>query len=163
MHYDILEDTNSSVRRSSCAIAREIGDNPAAAVNPGPGQPAVVIPGYAPSNTFRATNSAGAALYAQSSGVRLGFDKDGVGGNDYLPARNAAGQVIVAGTDPNAVANGMAVVPFWEDVTVFNGSRLWGLNCGLVGDPKTTTPCRDYFDPTRYPGRCPALRGGRRG
>ena len=75
--------------------------------------------------------------------MQLTYDKDGVGGNDFLPARNAAGQVIVAGTDPNATAGGLPVVPFWEDVTVFNGSRLWGLNCGLVGDPATRTACRD--------------------
>jgi outer membrane receptor protein involved in Fe transport len=150
MHYDITAGHKFFGEAQFLRDRTEIGDNPAAAVNPGPGQPAVVIPGYAPSNTFRATNASGAPLYAQSSGVRLGFDKDGVGGNDFLPARNAAGQVIVAGTDPNAVANGLPVVPFWEDVTVFNGSRLWGLNCGLVGDPQTKTPCRDYFDPTRY-------------
>jgi iron complex outermembrane receptor protein len=150
MHYEIAEGHNFFGEAQFLRDRTEIGDNPAAAVNPGPGQPNVIIPGYAPSNTFRALNAAGNPLYAQSSGVRLGFDKDGVGGNDFLPARNAAGQVIVAGTDPNAVAGGLAVVPFWEDVTVFNGSRLWGLNCGLVGDPKTTTACRDYFDPTRY-------------
>ena len=34
-------------------------------------------------------NSAGVALYAQSSGVQLGYDKDGNGVNDFLPARNA--------------------------------------------------------------------------
>ena len=150
MHYDIADGHKFFGEAQFLRDRTRIGDNPSAAVNPGPGQPAVIIPGYAPSNTFRATNAAGVPLYAQSSGVQLGFDKDGVGGNDFLPARNATGQVIVAGTDPNAVANGMPVVPFWEDVTVFNGSRLWGLNCGLVGDPKTTTACRDSFDPTRY-------------
>jgi outer membrane receptor for ferrienterochelin and colicin len=126
-------------------------DTPGAAVNPGPGQPAVIIPGYAPSNTFRAMNSGGAALYAQSSGVRLGYDKDGVGGNDYVPARDAAGRVIVVGTDPSAVgANGLPVVPFWEDVTVANGSRIFGLNCNLPGDPTATENCRDTYNTTRY-------------
>jgi outer membrane receptor for ferrienterochelin and colicin len=128
-----------------------IVDTPGAAVNPGPGQPAVIIPGYAPSNTFRATTSAGVPLYAQSSGVRLGYDKDGVGGNDFIPARDAAGRVIVAGTDPNAVgANGLAVTPFWEDVTVANGSRIFGLNCNLPGDPTTTVNCRSQYNTTRY-------------
>jgi outer membrane receptor for ferrienterochelin and colicin len=150
VHYDIAEGHHFFGEAQFLRDRTEIGDNPAAAVNPGPGQPSVIIPGYAPSNTFRATTASGVPLYAQSSGVQLTYDKDGVGGNDFLPARNAAGQVIVAGTDPNAIVGGMPVVPFWEDVTVFNGSRLWGLNCGLVGDPRTTTPCRDYFDPTRY-------------
>ncbi|MEP7314295.1 MAG: TonB-dependent receptor plug domain-containing protein, partial [Pseudomonadota bacterium] len=94
-------------------------DTPGAAVNPGPGQPGVIIPGYAPSNTFRALNSLGQPLYAQSSGTQLGFDKDGVGGNDFLPARAANGSVIVVGTNAAALgANGLPVVPFWEDVTV---------------------------------------------
>jgi iron complex outermembrane receptor protein len=150
MHYELSEKHRFFGEAQFLRTRTEIGDNPAAAVNPGPGQPNVIIPGYAPSNTFRATNAGGAPLYAQSSGVQLTYDKDGVGGNDFLPARNAAGQVIVVGTDPNAIAGGLPVVPFWEDVTVFNGSRLWGLNCGLAGDPATRTPCRDYFDPTRY-------------
>jgi len=149
-HYEIAEGHVFFGEAQFLRTRTEIGDNPAAAVNPGPGQPSVIIPGYAPSNTFRAANASGVPLYAQSSGIQLGYDKDGVGGNDFLPARDAAGRVIVAGTDPAATANGMPVVPFWEDVTVFNGSRLWGLNCGLVGDPRTRTPCRDYFDPTRY-------------
>jgi len=128
-----------------------IVDTPGAAVNPGPGQPPVIIPGYAPSNTFRAMSSAGAPLYAQNSGVRLDFDKDGVGGNDFVPARDAAGRVIVVGTDPNAVgANGLPVIPFWEDVTVFNGSRIFGLNCNLPGDPATTENCRNTYNTTRY-------------
>jgi outer membrane receptor for ferrienterochelin and colicin len=125
-------------------------DTAGAAVNPGPGQPSVIIPGYAPSNTFRAMNSAGAALYAQNSGVQLGYDKDGDGVNDFLPARTATGQVIVAGTDPNAVAGGLPVVPFWEDVTVFAGSRIFGMNCNLPGDPATTHNCRSDLNPTRY-------------
>ena len=150
MHYEIAEGHQFFGEAQFLRTRTEIGDNPAAAVNPGPGQPSVIIPGYAPSNSFRATTASGVPLYAQNSGVRLGYDKDGVGGNDFLPARNANGQVIVAGTDPNAVVGGQPVVPFWEDVTVFNGSRLWGLNCGLVGDAKTTTACRDDFDPTRY-------------
>jgi outer membrane receptor protein involved in Fe transport len=149
-HYDIADGHRFFGEAQFLRDRTRIGDNPSAAVNPGPGQPAVIIPGYSPSNTFRAVTSGGTPLYAQNSGVRLGYDKDGVGGNDYLPARDAAGQVIVAGTDPNAIVNGMSVVPFWEDVNIFAGSRLWGLNCGLVGDPHTTTACRDYFDPTRY-------------
>jgi outer membrane receptor for ferrienterochelin and colicin len=150
MHYELADGHNFFGEAQFLRTRTEIGDNPAAAVNPGTGQPNVIIPGYAPSNTFRATNAAGVPLYAQSSGVQLSYDKDGIGGNDFLPARGATGQVIVAGTDPNATAGGLPVVPFWEDVTIFNGSRLWGLNCGLVGDPKTRKACRDDFDPTRY-------------
>lgn len=150
MHYDLAEGHRFFGEAQFLRTRTIIGDNPAAAVNPGPGQPGVVIPGYAPSNPFRATTADGVPLYAQNSGVQLTYDKDGVGGNDFLPARDAAGKVIVAGTDPNAVIGGLPVVPFWEDVTVFNGSRLWGLNCGLVGDPATRTSCRDSFDPTRY-------------
>ncbi|MBK9253608.1 MAG: TonB-dependent receptor [Proteobacteria bacterium] len=126
-------------------------DTPGAAANPGPGQPAVIVPGYAPSNSFRAMNSAGVALYAQSSGVQLGFDKDGNGVNDFLPARSAAGQVIVVGTDPAALgANGLPVVPFWEDVTVVAGSRIFGMTCNLPGNPATTYNCRNDLNSTRY-------------
>lgn len=126
-------------------------DTPGAAVNPGPGQPPVIIPGYAPSNPFRAQTSTGAPLYAQNSGIQLGFDKDGDGVNDYLPARNEAGQVIVVGTDPGAVgANGLPVVPFWEDVSIVNGSRIFGLNCNLPGDPAARFNCRHVLNPTRY-------------
>jgi outer membrane receptor for ferrienterochelin and colicin len=128
-----------------------IVDTPGAAVNPGPGQPSVIIPGYAPSNAFRALSSTGVPLYAQSSGVQLGFDKDHNGVNDFLPARNAAGQVIVTGTNPAAIgANGLPVVPFWEDVTVVAGSRIFGLGCNLPGDPATTHNCRNELNPTRY-------------
>ncbi|HEU4625108.1 MAG TPA: TonB-dependent receptor [Steroidobacteraceae bacterium] len=138
-----------------------IVDTPGAAVNPGPGQPPVIIPGYAPSNTFRAMDSAGVPLYAESSGVRLGYDKDGVGGNDFLPARDASGRVIVAGTDPNAVgSNGLPVVPFWEDVTVANGSRIFGLNCNLPGDPTTTRNCRETYNTTRYEVNANRFLGG---
>jgi iron complex outermembrane receptor protein len=150
MHYEINPSLKFFGEAQMLRVRTEVGDNPAAAVNPGQGQPGVVIPGYAPSNTFRAVSATGQPLYAQNSGVQLGFDKDGVGGNDFIPARNAAGQVIVAGTDPNATVNGLPVVPFWEDVTLFNGSRLWGLTCGLPGDPATRTACRQSFDPSRY-------------
>ncbi|MEP7311702.1 MAG: TonB-dependent receptor, partial [Pseudomonadota bacterium] len=47
-------------------------------------------------------------------------------------------------------ANGLPVVPFWEDVTVFAGSRIFGLNCNLPGDPATTHNCRYDLNPTRY-------------
>jgi outer membrane receptor protein involved in Fe transport len=70
--------------------------------------------------------------------------------NDFLPARSATGQVIVVGTDPNAVAGGLPVVPFWEDVTVFAGSRIFGLNCNLPGNPATTYNCRNDLNSTRY-------------
>jgi iron complex outermembrane recepter protein len=126
-------------------------DTPGGAVNPGPGQPAVIIPGYAPSNTFRAQTSAGVPLYAQNSGVQLGFDKDGNGVNDFLPARAANGQVIVVGTNAAAVgANGLAVVPFWEDVGIVAGSRMLSMTCNLPGDPTSIDNCRSRIDPTRY-------------
>jgi iron complex outermembrane receptor protein len=47
-------------------------------------------------------------------------------------------------------ANGLPVVPFWEDVTVANGSRIFGLNCNLPGDPTATENCRDTYNTTRY-------------
>ena len=129
----------------------QIVDTPGAAASPGPGQPAVIIPGYSPSNTFRASTSAGTPLYAQNSGVQLGFDKDGNGVNDFVPARGTNGQVIVTGTDPNAVgANGLPVVPFWEDVTLVAGSRIFGLSCNLPGDPSSTYNCRNDLNSTRY-------------
>ncbi|MCP5145258.1 MAG: TonB-dependent receptor [Gammaproteobacteria bacterium] len=104
----------------------------------------VTIPGYAPSNAFRAVNAAGAALYAQSSGLQLPFDKDGDGFNDFLPARDpATGRVIVVGTDPAAMAGGMPVVPFWEDVTIVAGSRQLGLQCNLPGNPQDDYNCRN--------------------
>jgi iron complex outermembrane recepter protein len=128
-----------------------ITDTPGAAANPGPGQPPVIIPGYAPSNTFRAMNSAGAPLYAQRSTTQLGFDKDGNGANDWVPARAANGQVIVVGTNPAALdANGQQVIPFWEDVTVFAGSRIFGMTCNLPGDPSTSHNCREDINSTRY-------------
>ena len=126
-------------------------DTPGAAANPGPGQPAVIIPGYAPSNGFRALNCAGGPLYAQNSGTQLTYDKDGNGVNDFLPARNAAGQVIVVGTNPNALdVNGRQVVPFWEDVTVVAGSRIFGMTCNLPGDPASTYNCRNDLNTTKY-------------
>ena len=121
-----------------------IADTPGAAVNPGPGAPNVIIPGYAPSNTFRALNAAGQPLYAQSSGVQLGYDKNGDGINEFVPARAANGAVIVTGTDPTTG------IPFWEDVTIAAGSRIFGLTCNLPGDPATTENCRNTINETRY-------------
>jgi outer membrane receptor protein involved in Fe transport len=153
--FEVHHDFNDSLRFFGEAGVLQtrvlVVDNPGGAVNVGPGQPPVVIPGYAPSNPFRAMSSAGQPLYAQNSGVRLGYDKDGVGGNDYLPARDGSGRVIVVGTDPNALgANGLPVVPFWEDTTLVAGSRIFGLNCNLPGDPASTDNCRQHLDPTRY-------------
>jgi iron complex outermembrane recepter protein len=126
-------------------------DTPGGAANPGPGQPAVIIPGYAPSNTFRAMNSAGAPLYAQRSAVQLGFDKDGNGINDWVPARATNGSVIVVGTNANALdANGQPVIPFWEDVTLTAGSRIFGMTCNLPGDTHTSHNCREDINSTRY-------------
>jgi iron complex outermembrane receptor protein len=128
-------------------------DAPGAAVNPGPGQPNVVIPGYAPGNPFRAMTATGALLYAQPSAVQLGFDKDGDGVNEYVPLRDATGAVLlnlgadgIAGTADDAVGG----IPFWEDVVVANGSRIFGLNCNLPGDPATTKNCRSEVNDTRY-------------
>ena len=136
-------------------------DTPGAAANPGPGQPAVIIPGYAPSNTFRAVNSTLQPLYAQRSTVQLGFDKDGVGGNDWVPARNAAGQVIVVGTNPAALdVNGNPVIPFWEDVTVTAGSRIFGMTCNLPGATNTSHNCREDINSTRYQVDAMRLVGG---
>ena len=60
-------------------------------------------------------------------------------------------QVIVVGTDPNALgANGLPVVPFWEDVTVVAGSRIFGMTCNLPGDPSTSHNCRNDLNSTRY-------------
>jgi len=151
VHHEINPSLKFFGEASFLRVRTALTDTPGAAVNPGPGQPGVIIPGYAPANTFRALNSAGVPLYAQNSGVQLGYNKDGVGGNDFLAARNAAGQVIVVGTDPNALgANGLQVVPFWEDVTVFAGSRIFGMTCNLPGDPASSVNCRDQLNPTRY-------------
>lgn len=152
---EVRHEFNNSLRffgeASFLRVRSGIVDTPGAAINVGPGQPGVIVPGYAPSNIFRAMDANGAPLYAQNSGTRLGYDKDNVGGNDWLPARNAAGQVIVVGTDPAAVgANGLEVVPFWEDVTVFAGSRVFGLACNLPGDPSDTHNCRNDLNTTLY-------------
>jgi len=162
---EVHHDFNDSVRfygeASFLSNHTSIVDTPGAAVNPGPGQPAVIIPGYAPSNTFRALNSAGVPLYAQSSGKQLGYDKDGNGVNDFIPDRNpATGQVIVVGTNSAAISNGLPVVPFWEDVTVFAGSRIFGLNCNLPGDPASTYNCRTNINPTVYEVDAMRLVGG---
>jgi iron complex outermembrane recepter protein len=128
-------------------------DTPGAGVNPAPGQPAVIIPGYAPSNTFRAVTASGAPLYAVPSAVQLSYDKNGDGINEFVPTRNPTGAVVLnlgldgqAGTADDAVGG----VPFWEDVTVFNGSRIFGLNCNLPGDPATSRNCRQDINSTRY-------------
>lgn len=164
VHHEVNDSLKFFGEASFLRTRTALTDTPGAAVNPGPGQPAVIIPGYAPSNTFRALNSAGVPLYAQSSGTRLTYDKDGVGGNDFLPARSATGQVIVVGTDPNALgANGLPVVPFWEDVTVFNGSRIFGLTCNLPGDPGTTYNCRNDINSTRYHVDAQRFMGGLEG
>lgn len=131
----------------------ELVDAPGAAVNPGPGQPPVVIPGYAPGNPFRAQSASGALLYAQPSAVQLGYDKDGDGINEYVPLRDATGAVLLnVGADgiPGTADDAVGGVPFWEDVTVVNGSRIFGLNCNLPGDPGTTYNCRNDINSTRY-------------
>ena len=136
-----------------------IVDNPAAAVNPGPGQPGVIIPGYAPSNTFRATNSLDLPLYAQSSGVQLGYDKDGVGGNDFLPARNATGQVIVAARIPNAAANGLAVVPVLGRRDGLQRQPALGPQLRTAGRSGDAHALPRRLRPHALPGRRAAVRG----
>jgi len=134
-------------------------DAPGAAVNPGPGQPNVVIPGYAPGNQFRArtagatATSAGALLFALPSAIQLGYDKDGDGINEWIPRRDAAGAVMlnagldnIVGTADDAIGG----VPFWEDATLFAGSRIFGLNCNLPGDPAAPYNCRNEINRTRY-------------
>ena len=49
--------------------------------------------------------------------MQLGYDKNGDGINEFVPARAANGAVIVTGTDPTTG------IPFWEDVTIAAGSR----------------------------------------
>jgi iron complex outermembrane recepter protein len=151
LHHEFNESLKFFGEASFLNTRTQIVDTPGAAASPGPGQPAVIIPGYSPSNTFRASTSAGTPLYAQNSGVQLGFDKDGDGVNDFVPDRGANGQVIVVGTNPNAIgANGRPVVPFWEDVTLVAGSRIFGLGCNLPGDPSSTYNCRNDLNSTRY-------------
>lgn len=163
-HHDFSDSLRLFGEASFLRTRTGLVDTPGGAVNPGPGQPAVIIPGYAPSNPFRAMNSAGVPLYAQNSGVQLGYDKDGNGVNDYLPARSATGQVIVVGTNPLALdANGLPVVPFWEDVTVAAGSRILGLNCNLPGDPASTYNCRNDLNTTLYQVDAHRLVGGLEG
>ena len=151
MHHEFNDSLKFFGEAGFLRTRTQLVDTPGAAANPGPGQPAVIVPGYAPGNTFRALNSAGVALYAQSSGVQLGYDKDGNGVNDFLPARATNGSVIVVGTDPNALgANSLPVVPFWEDVTVVAGSRIFGMTCNLPGDPSSSYNCRNDLNSTRY-------------
>jgi iron complex outermembrane recepter protein len=145
VHHEINESLKFFGEAGFQRVRVKIIDTPGGAVN----ITGVTIPGYAPSNTFRAYNSAGVALYAQNSGIQLGYDKDGNGVNDFLPARNAQGQVIVVGTNAAALdVNGRQVVPFWEDVTIRSG-RIFGLTCNLPGNPGTTENCRSQLDPTR--------------
>jgi outer membrane receptor protein involved in Fe transport len=153
VHHDFNESLRFFGEVGFLRTRTALTDTPGGAVNVGPGQPVVTIPGYAPSNPFRAYNSAGQALYAQrnTQNVQLGFDKDGDGVNEWVPARNASGAVIVVGTDPNALdANGQPVIPFWEDVTLVAGSRIFGMTCNLPGDPGTSQNCREDINSTRY-------------
>ncbi len=129
-----------------------LADTPGGSVRPAPGQPPVVIPGYAPGNPFRASNAAGVPLFAVPGGMQLDFDKDGDGVREFVPARDASGVVLL-----NAGADGMVGtaddaqggVPFWEDVTIQPGSRIFGLNCNLPGDPASRRNCRNQINMTR--------------
>jgi iron complex outermembrane recepter protein len=105
--------------------------------------PAVVIPGYAPSNTFRAVAAGGVPLFAVSSGRQLNYDKNGDGVNEFIPARAANGTVMLnLGVDgiPGTADDAVGGVPFWEDISIAAGSRIIGHHCGLPGQ-----------DPTKYP------------
>lgn len=153
LHHSFSEHLNIFGEVGALRTRTTLVDAPGAAVNPGPGQPGVIIPGYAPGNQFRAVNASGALLYAQPSTVQLNYDKDGNGVNEFVPLRSAAGAVLlnlgadgIAGTVDDAVGG----VPFWEDVTVTAGSRIFGLNCNLQGDPATTRNCRSDINQTRY-------------
>ncbi|MCP5144524.1 MAG: TonB-dependent receptor [Gammaproteobacteria bacterium] len=78
----------------------------------------ITIPGHHPANPYRAATSGGSPLYAVSSGIGLGYDKDGDGFNEFLPQRmngnpyDLASPVMLTGT-PTVAGSG---VPFWEDV-----------------------------------------------
>lgn len=83
----------------------------------------IIVPGHNPGNPFRAVNAAGLPLYAVSSGVSAGYQRDGA--TVFLPARDANGRVILTAT-PTVAASG---IPFWEDATL--NARLLGSQCGL--------------------------------
>jgi len=84
----------------------------------------VIIPGHNPGNTYyRARNAGGQPLFAVSSGVSAGYQRDGA--TVFLPSRDAAGRVILTAT-PTVAASG---IPFYEDVT-FSG-RPVNSQCNL--------------------------------
>lgn len=85
----------------------------------------VVVPGTNPGNIYyRAKDANGNPLYAVSSGIAAGFERDGA--QVFLPVRNAAGQVVLT-SDPTNAASG---IPFYEDV-LFNGRGPMGSQCNL--------------------------------
>lgn len=99
--------------------------------------PSLVVPGHNPGSEFRAVNAGGAPLFAVSSGVSAGYSRDGA--EVFLPARNAAGQVILA-PNPTDPTSG---IPFYEDV-LFNG-RLLNSQGGL--------PTGNSYGPGEYAGK----------
>lgn len=153
LHHKFNDNVNFFTELGLLRTRTALVDAPGAAVNPGPGQANVVIPGYSPGNPFRAVNATGAPLFAQPSAIQLNYDMNGDGINEFVPARNATGAVIlnlgvdgIAGTADDAVGG----VPFWEDVVIAAGSRIFGLNCNLPGDASTRYNCRNEINQTRY-------------
>ncbi|HYM36720.1 MAG TPA: TonB-dependent receptor plug domain-containing protein, partial [Steroidobacteraceae bacterium] len=153
LHHEFSSSVNFFSELGLLRTRTALVDNPGASINPGLGQPSVIVPGYAPGNQFRATLPNGTLLYAQPSGVTLNYSKPGSNGNVVVPARNAAGAVIlnsgadgIVGTADDAVGG----VPFWEDATIVAGSRNIGLNCNLQGDPSSNVNCRSSLNQTRY-------------
>ena len=96
---------------------------------------AITIPGTNPGNIYyRAVNAAGQPLYALSSGVDAGFQRDGA--EVFLPQRDASGKVLLS-ANPTDASSG---IPFYEDI-LFSG-RPMGSQCDLpTGN-------------TMQPGRC---------
>lgn len=85
---------------------------------------AVTIPGTNPGNIYyRAVNAAGQPLYAVSSGVDAGFQRDGA--QVFLPTRDASGRVVLTATPTDPTSG----IPFYEDVQ-FSG-RPMNSQCDL--------------------------------
>jgi outer membrane receptor protein involved in Fe transport len=89
-----------------------------------------VIPGTNPGNTYyRAVDAQGRPLYAASSGIDAGFQRDGA--QVFVPQRDSRGRVVLS-ANPTDPASG---IPFYEDVT-FSGRPI-GSQGGLPTGNKT--------------------------